>query len=160
MLHTPQQHPLAALHLHAAILILLLCRDRHRGFSNARTPIRVPPELLLQHVLMPDSEQPLKGNLAAIVAEANEQPEVVAVANEEVVAVDNEVAAVVVVNEQLAAAVANEQPPVAVANEAAAAVANEAAVVVVNEQPAAAVVNEVAAVVEKKDVNGYRVVCL
>ena len=152
MLHTPQQHPLAALHLHAAILILLLCRDRHRGFSNARTPIRVPPELLLQHVLMPDSEQPLKGNLAAIVAEANEQPEVVAVANEEVVAVDNEAAVVVVVNEQLAAAVANEQPPVAVANEAAA--------VVVNEQPAAAVVNEVAAVVEKKDVNRYRVVCL
>jgi len=84
---------------------------------------------------MPDSEQPLKGNLAAIVAEANEQPEVVAVANEEVVAVDNEVAAVVVVNEQQAA-------------------------VVVNEQPAAAVVNEVAAVVEKKDVNRYRVVCL
>jgi len=134
VLHTPQQHPLAALHLHAAILILLLCRDRHRGFSNARTPIRVPPELLLQHVLMPDSEQPLKGNLAAIVAEANEQPAVVAVVNE---------AAVVVVNEQPAAAVANE-----------------AAVVVVNEQPAAAVVNEVAAVVEKKDVNGYRVVCL
>jgi len=83
---------------------------------------------------MPDSEQPLKGNLAAIVAEANEQPAVVAVVNE---------AAVVVVNEQPAAAVANE-----------------AAVVVVNEQPAAAVVNEVAAVVEKKDVNGYRVVCL